>query len=90
VGGWMDVGRRCWLYGVSVTGWGGSTVNGVLGSAAATLPDVAHGATREHSEGGQCEQSCSEPCVHEGAANGPESCSAWAEELEGAEEWRAQ
>jgi hypothetical protein len=34
----------------------------------ATVPDVAHGATREQSEGGQCEQSCSEPRANEGAA----------------------
>jgi hypothetical protein len=54
------------------------------------LPDVAHGATREQSEGGQCEQACSEPCVHEGVAGGPESCSPWVEELEATEVWLSQ
>jgi hypothetical protein len=90
VGGWTAVEGRCRLYGACATAWGARSAIGVLTSTAATLPDVAQGATREQSEGGQWEQSCSEPCIHEGAAKGLESCSAWAEELEDPEEWRAQ
>jgi hypothetical protein len=36
----------------------------------ATVPDMAHGANREHSEGGQCAQSCPAPWVQEGASTG--------------------
>lgn len=90
MGGWTAVEACCRLYGVSVTGWGGRSAVGGLTSATATLPVVAHAATREHSKGGQCGHSCSEPCVQEGVANGSGSCSAWAQELWAAVAWLSQ
>jgi hypothetical protein len=90
VGGWTAAERYCWMYGVRETGWGGRLAIGAPGSATATLPDVAHGATREQSEGGQCEQSWFDPRVHEGVANRSESWLAWVVELEATEAWLSQ
>jgi hypothetical protein len=53
VGGWTVEEGCCRLYRISETAWGTSSAMGALASAAATLPEVAHGATWEHSEGGQ-------------------------------------
>jgi hypothetical protein len=90
VGGWTAVQRRCWLSGLSVVWCKERSATGTLASAAAALVDAAHGATREHSESGQCEQSWSDPGVHDGVANGSESWLAWDEEPEATEAWLSQ
>lgn len=87
MGGGTAVERCCWMYGVRNTGWGGGSAIGVLASAVAALPVVAHEATREHSDGGQCEQSCSDPTVQEGVADGSASWWARVEDPEATEAW---
>ena len=90
MGGWTAAEPRCWLYVVGMIGCGGSSAICAPVAATATLPDTAQGATREHSDGGQCGQSCSELCVQEDVPNGSESCPWWAEDLWAAVVWLSQ
>jgi hypothetical protein len=90
VGGWTTAEWCCWLYRVTAIERGARAAIGVPASGAATVPDAAHGAVCEQSEGGQCGQSWSDPRVQEGLGNGFASCSAWTWEPWSTVEWLSQ